>query len=111
MRFLENFNGNGHTISNLYISASRWQGLFPIIKNGGAYKNLKVSQIDISAEEGYVVGYMWCDFPQLQDGTIINCSISNGTVTVRSGVGRYRRFDNFRYWVELFLLFCFGLYI
>ena len=86
--FSGEFNGNGHTISNLYISAtSSWQGLFPIIKNGGAIKNLKVSQIDISAEEGYVVDTCGVISPQLQDGTITNCSISNGTVTVRSGVG------------------------
>lgn len=80
------FDGEDHTISNLYAIATRGSGLFPEIKNGGIVKNLKIQNVDFSAELD-TVDACGVISPKLTKGTITNCHVSNGKITIRSGAG------------------------
>ena len=67
------FNGDGHTISGLYIdsSSANYQGLFGRVDTGGKVQNLSVSgSVSVSGSDhvGGVVG--------LNLGTVINCAFS-----------------------------------
>lgn len=74
------FDGQGHTISGLYIDADAANyGLFGMV-NGGTVKNLKVQgQVTAKSYVGGIVG-------KLQTGTIENCSFS-GAVTATNKTG------------------------
>ena len=72
------FDGNGHTISGLYINSSsdNYQGLFGYVSGSGKVQNLSVSgSVSVSGGEyvGGIVGYN-------SSGTVTNCAFS-GTVT------------------------------
>ena len=74
--FTGTFDGNNKTITGLTINQSATDnvGLFASIAEGGTVKNLKLDDVDITAESnvGAVAG--------LNRGTIENCSVS-GSVT------------------------------
>ena len=78
------FNGNGHTISGLYInnSTADYQGLFGYVDQGGTVQNLSVSGTVNSSYVGGVVG--------LNSGNVENCynigDVSGGDVSGNSSV-------------------------
>ena len=79
--FAGTFDGNGHTISGLQISATAAnQGLFGLI-NGATIQNLKVSG-EVSSSKSYVGGIVG----KVQSGTVKNCSFT-GTVTTSASGG------------------------
>jgi hypothetical protein len=72
--FTGNFNGNGHTISNLHIkkrSTNDYVGLFGAIDTTSKIYNLKIINSNISGN-GYVGGLVG----SVQQGNITNCSFS-----------------------------------
>ena len=74
--FRGTFDGQGHTISGIYINNnSSQQGLFGYVNNGGTVKNLSVMDSYIKAEDfvGGIIGWN-------NGGTVSDCSYS-GTVT------------------------------
>ena len=73
-KYTGTFNGNGHTISGLYIndSSADYQGLFGYVDQGGTVQNLSVSGTVNSSYVGGVVG--------LNSGNVENC-YNTGTVT------------------------------
>ena len=80
-RYSGTFNGDGHTISGLYINNSRadYQGLFGYVGTGGTVKDLSVS--------GSVSGHLYVGGIAGQNGgNVINCTFS-GSVSGVSTVG------------------------
>ena len=78
-----NFNGNGHTISGLYIDSSdNYQGLFGCLDQGGTVKDLSVSgSVKGHSYVGGVVGYN-------DRGTVTGCIFSgSGSVSGSYSVG------------------------
>ena len=74
-RYTGTFDGNGHTISGLYIkntTSDYYQGLFGYVDQGGTVQNLSVSGTVNSSYVGGVVG--------LNSGNVENC-YNTGTVT------------------------------
>ena len=70
------YDGNGHTVSSLYIkSDDDGQGLFGYV-TGGTVRNVVLSLCDITGNNfvGGIVGY--------NNGTIDGCAVKNGTVRV-----------------------------
>jgi len=61
IQFNGTYDGDGHTISGLYISLSAYEyvGLFGYIINGGTVKNLRLTGVQIAGETqvGGLVGY------------------------------------------------------
>ena len=76
-----NFNGDGHTISGLYIDSNAdEQGLFGYVSTGGTVQNLTVSG-SVNSSGDYVGGIVgW------NNGNVINCAFS-GSVSGNSYVG------------------------
>ena len=82
--YIGTFNGNGHTISGLYINSSsdNYQGLFGYVDTGGTVKDLSVSgSVSVSGSDhvGGIVGYN-------SFGTVTNCAFS-GSVSGSDHVG------------------------
>jgi uncharacterized repeat protein (TIGR02543 family) len=81
-RFKSSFDGGGHTITGLTInrSGSDNQGLFGVIGNSSAVKNLGVVNVSIVGQNfvGGIAGYAY--------GTVQNCSVS-GSVNGKSNIG------------------------
>lgn len=79
--FAGTFDGQGHTISGINISASGRQGLFGSV-SGGTIKNLKLTSSTINCTSiSYAAGIIAC----VDNGvTIENCHVS-GSVTIGSG--------------------------
>lgn len=77
------FDGNGHTISNLYIdTTNNTVGLFGIISSAGVVENLKLSNSNVggNSQVGIICGY--------NSGLIERCSNDNGNVSGKNpGVG------------------------
>ena len=75
------FNGDGHTISGLYIDSNAdEQGLFGYVSTGGTVQNLTVSG-SVNSSGDYVGGIVgW------NNGNVINCAFS-GSVSGNSYVG------------------------
>ena len=75
-KFQAVFNGNGHTVNNLYLDKETlgYQGLFGYV-SGGTVKNVGVTNFDITAKiySAGVVGYL------TNEGTVSNC-YATGTV-------------------------------
>ena len=80
-RYTGTFDGDGHTISGLYINRSAdYQGLFGRVGTGGTVKDLSVSgNVSGSNSVGGVVGYNF-------SGTVTNCAFS-GSVSGSNSVG------------------------
>ena len=78
--FIGSFNGQNHTISNLYINrpSSNWQALFGYVETSGVIKNLGVTFVNV--EGSMCVAGLIGRNGYLQGGTITNC-YSTGTVT------------------------------
>ena len=71
------FDGNGHTISNLYInSGSGGKGLFGKIESGSEVKNLRLTDVYIRASwtSGVVCSSV------ASGGIVTNCSVEGGTM-------------------------------
>ena len=79
--FAGTFDGQGHTISGINISADGRQGLFGSV-SGGTIKNLKLTSSTINCtSNSYAGGIIAC----VDNGvTIENCHVS-GSVTIESG--------------------------
>lgn len=75
--FAGHFNGNGNTIKNLTLDgiAYNYQGLFGVMYEGSSVKNLKMTDVRITAN-GYFIGAV----AGYSMGEIDNCSMS-GSVT------------------------------
>ena len=76
------FNGNGHTISGLYLdsSSANYQGLFGCLDQGGTVKNLTLTDSYININSGNRYVGVICGY---NDGTIQNCCNSvKATATV-----------------------------
>ena len=70
------YDGNGHTISGLYVKSTQdGLGLFGYV-TGGTVKNVVLSLCDITGNNfvGGIVGY--------NNGTIEGCAVKNGTIRV-----------------------------
>ncbi len=83
--FLGHFDGCGHTVSGIRIkqTGSNYQGFFGQVNRGGVVENLYLDDIQVEGKQdvGSVSGYM-------QRGSkIINCHVSNTTVSGTSHVG------------------------
>lgn len=97
-QFTGTYDGDGYTISNLYInSADSWAGLFGYIGSGGMLKNITLEDVSASFNAsgggmGALVGYnsgnieKCCSSGSLQTGQMQNISIgglvggNNGTI-------------------------------
>ena len=83
-KYTGTFDGDGHTISGLYIDSSTadYQGLFGYVDQGGTVQNLSVSGTVNSSYVGGVVG--------LNSGNVENCynigDVSGGDVSGNSSV-------------------------
>ena len=95
--FRGTFDGQGHTISNLYIDSDSWaQGLFGYMENHAVVQNLSVHNAAVSAEDtcGVIAGYV------AQTAQFSNIRIT-GDITVAGqeqvgvivGHGGYATFD------------------
>jgi hypothetical protein len=76
--FTGNFDGQGKTISDIYISSTTSAGLFGRIETGGIIKNVKVGDITIAA-----VGNYSGAISGLNNGTIQNCYVT-GSINASS---------------------------
>lgn len=85
--FKGNFDGNGHTIMNLYVNRTTDnQGLFSMIKNASV-SNVIISGVKINAGSNNNIGALAGD---LQYGEISNCSVmlrSDSKILGKSNVG------------------------
>ncbi|MBR2615519.1 MAG: SipW-dependent-type signal peptide-containing protein [Clostridia bacterium] len=72
--FQGTFDGDGHTVSNLYVEADNNAGLFGYALNGGNVKNLTVENAYVKANDyaGAIMGRGYTD--------IDNCHVKNATV-------------------------------
>jgi len=74
--FEGNYNGNGHTISGLYVNSmattTTYKGLFG--SSVGTIQNLHLTDVDLKTNQDYLGALL-----SINNGTIINCS-SSGTV-------------------------------
>lgn len=79
------FDGNGHTLSGLYISAGgNNAGVFGYVGTGGSIHDLTISDSVITAEKGNYIGAAVGDLK----GTVSNCHITDTvSVTGKSYVG------------------------
>ena len=83
------FNGDGHTISGLYIndSSADYQGLFGYVSGSGKIENLSVSgSVSGNNYVGGVVGYNSGSVGYNSSGTVTNCAFS-GNVSGDAYVG------------------------
>ncbi len=83
--FTGSYDGQGHTIDNLYINRpneDKQQGLFGIIYLYASISNLGVTNVDITGDEsvGGLVGWSYCY------SNIINCFVT-GNISGNSDVG------------------------
>ncbi|MGN1372651.1 MAG: uL15 family ribosomal protein [Candidatus Coproplasma sp.] len=79
------FDGNGKTISNLYISGvNQYQGLFSVIGKSGMVKNLTISNAYVNGQSdlGAIAGYSF--------GTISGCTVTESTITALQSVADNR---------------------
>ena len=78
------FEGNGYTISNLYmLSSSNSSGLYLELHAGGEIKNVGLSDVHIRGYDNSPTGSL----VGLNGGKIINSYVASGTVTGGSEVG------------------------
>ena len=75
--FKGNFDGQNHTISNLYINTTKYySGLFGYSSNSTTFKNIKLSNVNINSTNfgvGALVG-------QLEGGTIYNVHLDTANI-------------------------------
>lgn len=82
--FSGTFDGNGHTISGLYINnATQYQGLFGNISTGGVVKNLVVAGRVIATGQNNVGGIV----ARLSGGTVQNCGFYGAVTAGTSNAG------------------------
>ena len=82
--FTGDFDGQGNTISNLFInrSSTRYVGLFGYVGSGGAVKNVGLQDPVVTGDDDSVGGLVGWN----NGGIITACYVSGGTVT---GTGGY----------------------
>ena len=95
--FRGTFDGQGHTVSNLYIDSDSWaQGLFGYMENHAAVQNLTVHNAAVSAEDtcGVIVGYV-ANTAQFSNIRVTGDITVTGQeqVGVIAGHGGYATFD------------------
>lgn len=82
--FSGTFDGNGHTITGLYINnATQYQGLFGNISTGGVVKNLVVAGRVIATGQNNVGGIV----ARLSGGTVQNCGFYGAVTAGTSNAG------------------------
>ncbi len=71
--FEGNYNGNGHTVSGLYVNSmattATYKGLFG--SSVGTIQNLHLTDVDVKANRDYIGALL-----SINSGTVINCSSS-----------------------------------
>ncbi|TBL71553.1 S-layer homology domain-containing protein [Paenibacillus thalictri] len=83
--FKGSLDGDGHTISNLTItSASDDRGLFSEIGAGGAVKNLKLTNVNITGTDGNRKGAL---AGKITDGTVTQVHVVVSEITGTNGIG------------------------
>lgn len=83
-KFQGTFDGNGHTITGLYINnATQYQGLFGNISTGGVVKNLVVAGRVIATGQNNVGGIV----ARLSGGTVQNCGFYGAVTAGTSNAG------------------------
>ena len=83
-KFQGTFDGDGHTISGLYINnATQYQGLFGNISTGGVVKNLVVAGRVIATGQNNVGGIV----ARLSGGTVQNCGFYGAVTAGTSNAG------------------------
>ena len=89
MAYTGTFDGNGHTISGLYVNGGSYVGLFGYLGSGGKIQNVGVvdSYISGSSNVGGVCGY------NNNSGTITNC-YNTGTVSGSGTAGGVCGYNN-----------------
>ena len=96
--FRGTFDGQGHTISNLYIDSNSWaQGLFGYMENHAVVQNLTIHNAVVSAEDtcGVIVGYVarTAEFSNIR--VTGNVAVNGGEqVGAIAGHGGYATFRN-----------------
>lgn len=85
--FTGTLDGDGHSVSGIYISTANYQGLVGYLYNGGTLQNLGVKASYIKG--GYRVGGL-CGW---NDGTVTNC-YNTGNVTGNDYVGGVCGYNN-----------------
>lgn len=83
--FSGTFNGNNHTIKNLWANSSSNVGLFGSL-NGATVKNLKVIIGTNGLRGGHYVGGICCAIGYSQESHIVGCSVS-GKISGTDEVG------------------------
>ena len=80
--FIATFDGNGHTISHLYIRRSSSRvGLFGVVGNGGQVRNLGLLDVDVTgSRRGVIVGGL----AGKNAGTVTGCHVT-GSVSGTGG--------------------------
>ena len=80
--FVATFDGNGHTVSHLYIRRSSSRvGLFGVVGNGGRVRNLGLLDVDVNgSSRGVIVGGL----AGKNAGTVIGCHVT-GSVSGTGG--------------------------
>lgn len=72
--FAGQYNGNGYTISNLYVNNTSAAALFTILSSGSSISNVILSNVNLTS-----TGSIGALVAQMSGGTISNCSAS-GTI-------------------------------
>ena len=80
--FIGTFNGNGHTISGMYIDGGKFAGLFGYIENGAQICNLRIEKSVITGGGacGFIVGTSHASM-------IANCEVRDCILTSSNGGG------------------------
>ncbi len=87
--FTGNFNGNGHTISNLTMNTGTYgYALFGFVE-GGTIENIAITNANVTSTAGDTStdsydSYVGCLIGKATDATIKNCQITNSTVSGKS---------------------------
>ena len=85
-RFAGTFDGNYHTISNLYINGNglAYVGLFKILPNSAIIKNVILKDVSILNTHNVVKANTYAGaIAARNDGTILNCGVESGSIIGR----------------------------
>ena len=81
-RFSSIFEGNGHTISNLYIKAESQLGLFSVLRANGRIQNVGLLDVDVEGTEDFIGGLVG-----FSDGSVINSYVTGAVTGTGDNVG------------------------
>ena len=76
------FDGNGHTISNLYINRDRWSALFLAAGPGAVIRNVGLESVDVTGQSGLTAGLV-----ARNDGKVIDSYVTGSVSGKRIAAG------------------------